>query len=93
MGLTLVYHFGTAEITNCPDPFGSLLSEAVPCMAKDIRLIVTMGSDKPSDIALRERIDIAAKTLGVSKSVLIKACLEGALDDPSTFRKHLRLKR
>ena len=56
----------------------------------DIRLIVTMKSHNASDVELRQRVEIAATTLGVTKVELIKACLLGGLENPATFRKHLR---
>ena len=59
----------------------------------DIRLIVPMKGHNAADVELRARVDVAARTLGVTKGDLMKACLNGALDNPSTFHSHLRLKR
>ena len=59
----------------------------------DIRLIVPMKGHNADDVALRDRVEIAAKTLGCTKGDLIKACLNGALDNPATFHAHLRMKR
>ena len=59
----------------------------------DIRLIVPMKGHNAADVALRDRVDVAARTLGVTKGDLMKACLNGALDNPATFHKHLGFKR
>ena len=59
----------------------------------DIRLIVPMKGHNAADVALRDRVEIAAKTLGCTKGDLMKACLNGALDTPSVFHKHLRERR
>ena len=62
-------------------------------MYKDQRLIVTINAFDTDDIRLRDRIEVAAKTLGVSKAALMKACLNGALDCPNTFHPYIGLKR
>lgn len=60
---------------------------------KDIRLIVPLLAHKNEDVTLRDRVEVAAKTLGVSKGALIKACLNGALDNPEVFHKYIGLRQ
>ena len=56
----------------------------------DGRLIVYMNRTDADDIALKERVEVAAETLGVSKSALIRSALNFALDNVREFGRTVR---
>ena len=51
----------------------------------DGRLIIYMNRTNADDIAFEERVEVAAETLGVSKSALIRSALNFALDNVRDF--------
>lgn len=55
----------------------------------DKRLIVYLN-DGTEDVLFRDRVAVAAKTLGVSQSALIKAACAYALDRIKEFKDELR---
>lgn len=58
-------------------------------MSREPRLVVRL-SDTLVDTTFVDRLDVAAKTLGCSKSHLIRRAIEAALDKPEELRELTR---
>ena len=58
-------------------------------MRKDARLIVYLNAFDVEDKLFRDRATVAAKTLGIPVSALLRRATEYALDNVVDFRKQL----
>ena len=57
---------------------------------KETRFVVYLNKSEPADLALKDRVQVAADTLGVSKSHLIRSAINYALDNVREFGSTLR---
>lgn len=57
---------------------------------RDARLVVYLNKDTIEDQLFRDRVVVAARTMGVSVSGLLRHAVNYALDDVKEFRKSIR---
>ena len=57
---------------------------------KEARFVVYLNKTNADDNTLKERVEVAAETLGVSKSALIRSALNFALDNVREFGRKVR---
>ena len=58
-------------------------------MKKDVRLSIYLNHYNTEDKLLRDRITVAAQTLGISASGLMRKAAEYALNNVSDFRERM----